>query len=93
VSEFVVAESVTHIGGRVGVRGGAKLFEYFRDECEIRHVDAELLDAGVSRWITFGGKLSVSDAVSLEIMAREGIAEIVSFDSDFDGIEGVVRRH
>ncbi len=93
MSEFVVAESVTHIGGRVGVRDGAKLFEYFRDECEIRHVDAELLDAGVSRWITFGGKLSVSDAVSLEIMAREGIAEIVSFDSDFDGIEGVVRRH
>ena len=93
MSDLVIAEAVTQIGGRVGVREGTKLFHYFRDDCEVRYVDSDLLEAAVDRWMTFGGKLSVSDAASLEIMARESISEIVSFDSDFDGIEGVVRRH
>jgi len=93
VSDFVVAEAMTQIGGRVGVREGMKLFHYFRDACEVRYTDPDLLEAAVDRWMTFGGKLSVSDAVSLEVMAREDVSEIVSFDSDFDGIEGVVRQH
>jgi len=93
VSDLVVAEAVTQIGGRVGVREGLKLFHYFRDACEVRYADPDLLEAAVDRWMTFGGKLSVSDAVSLEVMAREDVSEIVSFDSDFDGIEGVVRQH
>ena len=93
VSDLVIAEAVTQIGGRVGVREGLKLFHYFRDACDVRYTDSDLLEAAVDRWITFGGKLSVSDAISLEVMAREGVSEIVSFDSDFDGIEGVARRH
>ena len=93
VSDFVVAEAVTQIGGRVGVREGLKLFHYFRDACDVRYADSDLVEAAVDRWMTFGGKLSVSDAVSLEIMDREGVSEIVSFDSDFDGVEGVVRQH
>ena len=93
VSDLVITEAVTQIGGRVGVREGAKLFHYFEDACDIRYVDSDLLDAAVGRWMRFGGKLSVSDAASLEIMSREAISEIASFNSDFDGIEGVVRRH
>ena len=92
VSDLVVAEAVTQIGSRVGVREGMKLFHYFEDDCEIRFVEAKLLDAALQRWMTFGGKLSVSDAASLEIMSREGLPEILSFDSDFDGIDGVARR-
>lgn len=74
-------------------REGLRLSHFFRDSCEVRYADSDLLESAVDRWMTFGGKLSLSDAVSLEIMAREDISEIVSFDSDFDGIEGVVRKH
>ena len=93
VSDLIVAESVTQIGSRVGIKAGKKLFQYFLDDCRIAYVGEDLLHDAMERWQTYGGKLSVSDAVSLGIMAREGMSKILSFDSDFDGVRGIERIH
>lgn len=93
VTDLVVAESVTQVGSRVGVKAGKTLFQYFRDDCRIAYAGEDLLDDAMERWQTYGGRLSVSDAVSLAIMARERLSKILSFDSDFDIVRGIDRLH
>jgi len=44
-------------------------------------------------FLRYDGTLSVSDAVSVFIMEKKNINRILSFDSDFDKVEGVVRIH
>ena len=93
VTDLVVAESVTQVGSRVGIKAGKTLFQYFRDDCRIAYIGEDLLDDAMERWQTYGGKLSVSDAASLAVMARERLSKILSFDSDFDMVRGIERLH
>jgi hypothetical protein len=44
-------------------------------------------------FLRYDGTLSVSDAVSVFIMEKKNINRILSFDSDFDKVEGIVRIH
>lgn len=43
--------------------------------------------------VELGGELEVgpNDALAVEVMKKHGVAEIYSFDSDFDRIQGVTR--
>ena len=69
------------------------LYEYFVDECDVVFVDADLLDEAMTLHLQYDGTLSVADCASVAVMSREGIGEIVSFDSDFDKVSGVTRIH
>ncbi len=93
VTDLVIAEAVTEVGNHVGAKAGMRLYRYFFDDCEVRFVDAALLDAGIQRWLGFDARLSVADAVSVEVMVREGISRVASFDTDFDRIRGIERLH
>jgi predicted nucleic acid-binding protein len=42
-------------------------------------------------FLKYDGNLSVSDAVSVFIMNKKKIERIISFDSDFDKVPGIVR--
>ena len=44
-------------------------------------------------FLKYDGTLSFADAVSVEIMKDLGINQIVSFDSDFDKVDGIIRIH
>lgn len=44
-------------------------------------------------FLKYDGTLSFADSVSIEIMRNLEIDEIVSFDSDFDKVDGVIRIH
>lgn len=93
VTDLSVAEAVTLTGARLGAKRGTTLFHFFKDSCEIVFVDEAVLSAAMARWLTHDARLSVSDAVSVEVMVRRGIARIASFDSDFDRIRGIERIH
>ena len=43
--------------------------------------------------LQYDGTLSVADCASVALMSRDGIGEIVSFDSDFDKVRGIRRIH
>ena len=52
----------------------------------------QLSDTERARDLVLGKrKLSARDAIHLAVMERNGIKRILSFDSGFDGISGVVR--
>ncbi len=91
VSDLVISESVTSIGSRSGGKAGRKLYEFFVDNCHIEYVDEGILREGMEMFLTYDGKLSLPDSVSVVMMRRKGISRILSFDSDFDRVDGVKR--
>lgn len=91
VSDLVISESVTSICKRSGGKAGHKLYEFFVDNCHIEYVDEDVLREGMEVFLRFDGKLSVPDSVSVVLMRKKGISRIVSFDSDFDRVDGVKR--
>jgi predicted nucleic acid-binding protein len=91
VSDLVVAESVTIVGSRAGGRAGRTLYEFFLDSCDIEFLDHRGLDDAMALYVRFDGKLSVADCASVTIMSRRKIRRIVSFDSDFDRVDGIER--
>jgi predicted nucleic acid-binding protein len=91
ISELVLSESVTIIGRRSGGKTGERLYHYFLDNCAIVFSDEPILKAGMKIFLRFDGSLSVSDAVSVAIMEHKKIRRILSFDSDFDKVEGIER--
>lgn len=93
VTDFVVGEAVTAVGGRRGGRPARTLYEFFIDACEIEFVERDLFEEAMDHHLRFDGGLAVSDCVSVALMVRRKIAEIVSFDADFDKVRGIRRIH
>ncbi|MCJ2557341.1 MAG: PIN domain-containing protein [Candidatus Thermoplasmatota archaeon] len=93
ITDLVVAESITIVGERGGGKAAQMLYEYFVDDCEVVFVDAELLEEAMALHLQYDGTLSVADCASVALMSRNGIGEIVSFDSDFDKVRGIRRVH
>jgi hypothetical protein len=93
ISDLILAESVTIIGRRSGGKAGEQLYHYFMDNCDLIVTDEKILKGCMSVFLRYDGTLSVSDAVSVFIMKKKNIDRIVSFDSDFDKVEGIVRIH
>ncbi|MDI6655161.1 MAG: PIN domain-containing protein, partial [Candidatus Hydrothermarchaeota archaeon] len=91
VTELILAESVTSIGALSGGKAGIKVYNYIIEACEVAFVDRKLFDRAAETYLKYDGTLSLTDAVSIEVMSEKGIKEIVSFDSDFDKVRGIVR--
>ncbi len=93
VTDLVVAETVTIVGSRGGGRPAQAMYQYFRDSCSVELVDGRRLDAAMIQHLKYDGKLSVTDCASLIVMGDRGMSEILSFDSDFDRVNGITRIH
>ena len=92
-SELILSESVTLVGSLFGGKTGLKLFDYILDNHEICYADKELIFNAMETFLKYDGTLSFADSVSVEIMKDLGIERIVSFDSDFDKVDGIMRIH
>jgi predicted nucleic acid-binding protein len=91
VTELVISESVTIIGALGGGKAGVDIYEFITGNCEVTFVDKELLESVIPVYLKYDGTLSISDAISIEIMRRRGIKEMVSFDADFDRVPSISR--
>ncbi len=91
VSDLIIAEVVTGIGRRAGGKEGIKLYHYFMDNCEVVYGDESLIQSAMKIFLRYDGSLSLSDALSVQIMESMRIRKIFSFDSDFDSIKGIER--
>ena len=91
VTNLVVAESVTAVGARGGGKAGLAVYEYISDNCEVVFVTKDMLEDAMDIYLKYDGTLSVADAVTVLVMKKRGIKEILSFDSDFDKVENITR--
>lgn len=93
VLDLTLAESITIVGSRRGGKKARALYQFFTDSCRILYVDPELLDSAMDLVVSRDGDLSVADAATIQAMIREEEKTILSFDSDFDTVPGIVRLH
>lgn len=91
VSDLVIAETLTLIGHRGGGNPAQEFYRFFTDSCTIDFIDRPVLDESMSYHRQFNGKLSVADCASIVCMERRRIRAILSFDSDFDRVNGLTR--
>lgn len=92
-SELILSESVTLVGSLFGGKKGLNLFNYILDNHQVHYVDKEMTFNAMETFLRYDGTLSFADSVSIEMMRNLKIDEIVSFDSDFDKVDGVIRIH
>lgn len=84
---------MTGVGARLGPGAGKEVFEnlLYDPSIKVVFINRSLAERSVSTYLRYGKRLSFADAVSLRIMFDRHIRTIVSFDSDFDSVEGILR--
>jgi predicted nucleic acid-binding protein len=89
-TSLVLVESHGLIARRLGVEAGLVFLDAFGTPRDRRIVwaEEELATAAVDRWLRRyrDRLLSLTDAVSFEVMRREGLREAFAFDDDFERV-------
>lgn len=91
ISDFVISETVTSIGSLGGGKAGMKVYYSLYDNYKIVWVSENLLNRAMSIYLKYDGNLSLTDAISVRIMHDKGVEKIISFDADFDRVDGILR--
>lgn len=95
-TDFVLDEAVTILGKRRGFGAGhaGDVGGYLLSSPRVFvvYVDEGILKESLAMYPRYGGKLSLTDTVSVEVMRRYRVKEIYSHDSDFDLVKNVRRR-
>lgn len=93
VSDLVLSESVTGVAARLGRKAGIDVFEnlFYESTTKVVFLNKRLCERSMHLYLKYGQRLSFADTVSVRIMLDGKMKSIVSFDSDFDGIEGISR--
>lgn len=93
ISELVIAESVSAVGSRLGVKAGRAVFDNLLYDSSTKTFfgGKRLYERAMLIFTKYGGRLSFADSVSVRLMYDQKITEIASFDSDFDDVENVAR--
>jgi len=95
-TDFIIDETVTILGKRkgFGAENARKVGEAILSSPRVLTVFVEetVLKSALEKYPSYLGQLSLTDVVSVVIMEKYHTKEIFSHDSDFDGIEGIMRR-
>jgi len=87
-TNLVVTEAYKLLNRRIGRLIALRFLDsvLFRRHRSLVWVDAELMQAAADHWLRqFADKnFDLTDAVSFEVMRREGITEAFAFDRDFE---------
>ncbi|MDR3063377.1 MAG: PIN domain-containing protein [Methanobrevibacter sp.] len=90
ISELIVSEIITLIGSLHGGKAAVNIYNYIKDNHLIYKND-ELFDEIMLDFLKYDGTLSFADSSAITIMKKLKIHKILSFDSDFDKINNIVR--
>ena len=92
-SDMIIAESIAIIGSLKGGKIAKTMYDYIKDNYSIYETNMNMLDTGMNTLIKYDGTLSLTDSVTIDIMKDLEIYNIISFDSDFDNKDSIVRIH
>lgn len=92
ISRLVIAEAVTVLKNKLETKD---ILEIYRNFPNFFHIieDSAFYDEAMAEFIKYDSTISFFDAMYVAIMKKEGIDEIVSFDSDFDKVDNIIRVH
>ena len=90
ITEAMIIESLNLIGSCHGGKVGYMAFKYIKDNFTIFKSDT-LLEESLRYYLKFDGTLSLADCTAIHTMKENNIHEILSFDDDFDKVDGIIR--
>lgn len=92
ISKLVIAETVTVLKNKIKTK---EILEIYRNLPNFFHVidDGMLYDEAMDEFVKYDATISFFDAMYVAIMKKEKINGIVSFDGDFDKVDGICRIH
>ena len=90
ITEPMIIKSLNLIGSFHGGKVGVMAFKYIKDNFTIFKSDT-LLEESLRYYLKFDGTLSLADCTAIHTMKENSIHEILSFDDDFDKVDGIVR--
>ena len=88
----MIIESINLIGSCHGGKVGYMTFKYIKDNFTIFKSET-LLEESLRYYLKFDGTLSLADCTAIHAMKENQILEILSFDDDFDKVDGIIRLH
>ena len=92
ITEAMIIESLNLIGSCHGGKVGYLTFKYIKDNFNIFKSET-LLDESLNYYLKFDGTLSLADCTAIHTMKENNVYEILSFDDDFDKVNGILRVH
>lgn len=90
ITEAMIIESLNLIGSCHGGKVGYLAFKYIKDNFTI-FKSATLIEESLRYYLQFDGTLSLADCTAIHTMKENDIHEILSFDDDFDKVNGIIR--
>lgn len=93
ITDHIISETITMISNKSGVLAGFEVYNFLINNLKIYPANRQLYNKCMDYHITYNGKLSFVDCLSVAVMEKEKIYEIASFDSDFDKVTGIYRLH
>ena len=90
ITEAMIIESLNLIGSCHGGKVGYLTFKYIKDNFTIFKSDT-LLEESLRYYLKFDGTLSLADCTAIHTMKENRINKILSFDDDFDKVDGILR--
>lgn len=92
ITEAMIIESINLIGSCHGGKVGYMTFKYIKDNFTIFKSET-MLEESLRYYLKFDGTLSLADCTAIHAMKENQIYEILSFDDDFDKVDGILRLH
>lgn len=92
ISHLVIAETIAVLKNKLETKDIKEIYRNLPNFFNVIE-DSAFYDDAMSEFIKYDSTISFFDAMYVALMKKEEINEIVSFDSDFDKVDNIVRVH
>lgn len=92
ISHLVIAETIAVLKNKLETKDIKEIYRNLPNFFNVIE-DSAFYDDAMSEFIKYDFTISFFDAMYVALMKKEEINEIVSFDSDFDKVDNIVRVH
>lgn len=92
ISKLVIAETITILKNKLNTKDIREIYRNLPNMFEIIE-DSDYFDEAMEIFIKYDSEISFFDSMYIFLMKNENILKLVSFDHDFDRIDGIIRIH
>lgn len=92
ISKLVIAETITILKNKLSTKDIREIYMNLPNMFKIIE-DSYFFDEAMEIFIKYDSEISFFDAMYIFLMKNENIMKLVSFDHDFDRVDGIIRIH
>ena len=92
ISKLVIAETITVLKNKLKTKDIREIYNNISRLFDVIE-DSNLFDGAMNEFVKYDSQISFFDSMYVFIIKEEQIEKLVSFDSDFDRVDGIIRIH